>query len=295
MTVLEIPNPTARRSFDGILIAVGFLVVLAILLMAVPILALVLSSLGYGLLSDGSHPTLDNFRQILGDPNLYSVLWNTLVVGAGTIVVMLAFTIPFAWLYTRTDFPRKDLLMALLTVKIAVPGFLIAMGYIFLFSPENGIGNQFMQRLTGVEAMFNVYSIPWIIFLQGAALTSPAFFMIVPTMRAIDGALEEAAWASGIRKFTTVLRIVVPLSAPAILATCIYFFIIAVEMFDYAGMLGLPSRIYVLSTWIYHLIYLTDGLPEYGPPPLLASLGQLPRWSWPAAICGPHEGRNVTP
>ena len=128
---------------------------------------------------------------LLHDPLLVPVLRNTIIVGVGTIAAMLAFTVPCAWLYTRSDLPRKDLLIALLTVKIAVPGFLVAMGYIFLFNPSNGIGNQLIERAFGVHAFFNVYSLGWIALLQGAALTPPAFFMLVPTMRAIDTTLED--------------------------------------------------------------------------------------------------------
>jgi iron(III) transport system permease protein len=265
-------EPRAARFPDAILVATGLLVVVAVFLMVVPIAVLFLTGFGLNGLSGTDTYSLSNFSLILKDPLLIPVLHNTLVTGIGTIVAMLAFTIPCAWLYTRTDLPRKDLLIALLTVKIAVPGFLVAMGYIFLFNPSNGIGNQIIERVLGIHSLFNVYTLGWIALLQGAALTPPAFFMLVPTMRAIDTALEEAAWVSGIRKFTTVIRIILPLTAPALLATCIYFFIIAIEMFDYAGMLGLPSRTFVLSTWLYQMVYMTDGPPQYGPA---AALGLL--------------------
>ena len=260
-----------QKAPDTILGATALLVVIAIFLMALPIVILLVTAFGLASLSTVGY-SVKNFSLILNDPLLIPVLYNTLIVGIGTVAVMLALTIPCAWLYTRTDLPRKDLLIALLTVKIAVPGFLVAMGYVFLFNPSNGIGNQLIEQVFGIRSLFNVYTLGWIAVLQGAALTPPAFFMLVPTMRAIDAALEEAAWSSGVKKLTTVLRIVLPLSAPALFATCIYFFIIAIEMFDYAGMLGLPSRTLVLSTWLYQMIYMTDSLPEYGPA---AALGLL--------------------
>ena len=260
-----------QKTPDTILGATALLVVIAIFLMALPIVILLVTAFGLASLSTVGY-SVKNFSLILNDPLLIPVLYNTLIVGIGTVAVMLALTIPCAWLYTRTDLPRKDLLIALLTVKIAVPGFLVAMGYVFLFNPSNGIGNQLIEQVFGIRSLFNVYTLGWIAVLQGAALTPPAFFMLVPTMRAIDAALEEAAWSSGVKKLTTVLRIVLPLSAPALFATCIYFFIIAIEMFDYAGMLGLPSRTLVLSTWLYQMIYMTDSLPEYGPA---AALGLL--------------------
>jgi iron(III) transport system permease protein len=266
--------PGLRRGakVDLILLGVGALIFVAICLLAIPIIVLLLSSFTKGLLLSDGALSLANFDQVLEHRLFYPTLRNTLVTGVGTVAVMLLFAVPCAWLYTRTDLPRKDLLVALLTVKIAIPSFLIAMGYVFLFNPSNGIGNQIARDVFGIAAPFNVYTLGWIIWLQGAALASPAFFMIVPTFRAIDAALEEAAWVSGVRKSTTAARIVVPLAAPAVLATSMYYFIIAIEMFDYAGILGLPSRTFVMSTWIYHLVYFSDSVPQYGPA---AALGVL--------------------
>jgi len=96
--------------------------------------------------------------------------------------------------------------------------------------------------------------------------------MIVPCLQAIDVTLEEAAAASGVRRRVTALRIVLPLAAPAILAACAYYFIIAIEMFDYASMLGMPARIFVASTWLYQMINAGTGLPRYGEA---AALGLL--------------------
>jgi iron(III) transport system permease protein len=96
--------------------------------------------------------------------------------------------------------------------------------------------------------------------------------MIVPCLQAIDVTLEEAAAVSGVRRRVTALRIVLPLAAPAILAASAYYFIIAIEMFDYASMLGMPARIFVASTWLYQLINAGTGLPHYGEA---AALGLL--------------------
>jgi iron(III) transport system permease protein len=258
---------------DPILLAVAIVSVIAVALMMGQIAILVISSFRQGLLSDAGQATLANFNYILSHQLFGPTVRNTLFLGVGTIVVMLGFAVPFAWLYSRTDLPRKDLLLALLTVKIAIPSFLVAMGYIFLFNPSNGLGNQLFQDLFGLKtAPFNVYGLDWMIWLQGAALASPAFFMIVPTFQAIDAGLEEAAWVSGVRQRTVLFRIIAPLAAPALIATATYYFIIAIESFDYPSMLGLPVRKFVVATWLYHLVHEGSGEPRYGEA---AALGML--------------------
>ena len=246
---------------DLLLIAILVLVAAAVILLAVPVVTLLTSSFGGG----ETGPTLVHFRAVLGHPLFIPVLTNTLLLGCGTVVVMLLCTVPLAWLFTRTDLARKDLLLALITVNIAIPSFLVAMGYIFLFNPSNGLANQVARQLLGLSwSPFNIYSIGWMVVLQGFALSAPAFFMIVPTFAGIDAALEEAASVSGVNRRVAALRIVFPLAAPALLAAAAYYFIIAIETFDYASMLGLPVRTLVASTWLYQLINPGSGLPQYG-------------------------------
>ena len=257
---------------DPIALAIRVLVAVAMFLLAVPIFALLSSSLS-DVQANGGGLTLANFQAVLAHPLFAPVAWNTLMLGAGTVAVMLLFAVPFAWLFTRSDLPRKDLLLALITVNVAIPSFLVAIGYIFTFNPSNGLANQVARDVFGLTTSpFNIYSLGWMIVLQGAALAAPAFFMIVPSLQAIDVTLEEAAAASGVRRRVTALRIVLPLAAPAILAACAYYFIIAIEMFDYASMLGMPARIFVASTWLYQMINAGTGLPRYGEA---AALGLL--------------------
>jgi len=268
-------NGGRRTLSDPVLLGVGLFVILGLVLTLVMVVILILVSLNKGLLLESWVPTFAHFRKVVQDAKFWIVVKNTSVSGLGTVAVMLAWAIPFAWLYTRTDLPGKKILVAFLTIRVAVPSFLVALGYILLLNPSNGIANILVSRMFDLDGpLFNVYSLPWIIFLQGTALVTPCFFMILPTFQAIDAALEEAAFASGVSKQMTLMRIMLPLAGPVILSAVIYFFIIAVEMFDYAGMIGLPRRIIVFSTWIYQLVVNpTMDVPHYGEAAALGIFG----------------------
>lgn len=197
---------------------------------------------------------------------------NTAISGVGTVIVMIFFTVPLAWIYTRTSLPGKNIMIALITINVAIPSFLVALGYIFIFNPSNGVFNVMWRSLFGsAESPVNIYSVGWIALLQGIAVSAPAFFMMAPSFQGIDTSLEEAAAANGVRRWKTTLHIVLPLAAPAILAVSAYYFIIAIEKFDYAGMLGYPARIYVAASLLYSFIHHADT-PRYGEA---ASLGLI--------------------
>lgn len=253
---------------DPILRVVQVFVILAMGLLAIPISALI-----YTALAGESGFTLGNLFRVTRFPQFWPAMGNTLISGVGTVCTMMLLAVPLTWLYTRTDLPRKSLLIALVTINVAIPSFLVALGYIFIFNPSNGVFNVAWRSLAGTtEAPVNIYSLGWIFFLQGIALSSPAFFMMVPTFQGIDTALEEAASANGVRRWKATLFIVLPLAAPVILAVSAYYFIIAIEMFDYAGMLGLPVQVYVASGLLFTLINDARALPRY---PEAASLGLI--------------------
>ncbi|TDB81367.1 iron ABC transporter permease, partial [Actinomadura sp. KC216] len=211
----------------------------------------------------GGSLSLDNFRTVLGSAGLPATLLRTLALGLGTVAVMLAVAVPLAWLYTRTDLRGKSVILVLAAMKMAIPGFLVALGYIFMLNPSNGIINSWWSDLTG-GPLTNIYTLKWIIVLQGLDFAGPAFFMLVPTLRVIDVNVEEAAAVHGVPRWRAAVQLLLPVAAPAIAGVSIFFFIAAVEVFDYAGMLGMPARITVLSTLIYQYSQGATGSPEYG-------------------------------
>jgi iron(III) transport system permease protein len=204
-----------------------------------------------------------NYIELFSQDTLGSVTGRTIVLGFGTVFWMFLFSFPFAWLLARTDFRYRTGLFSLLTAKLAIPGFITAMSYVWLFNPTSGLVNQFfgMTKFSG-GALFDVYQLSWICFLQGIVLVPGGVFMMLPAFRNLDASLEEAAWVSGVSKSYTIWRIVLPLLGPSMVAVSIFYFVIGVEMFDFVAIIGMPGDVLVL--WIYDAIAETDGPPNLG-------------------------------
>jgi iron(III) transport system permease protein len=110
------------------------------------------------------------------------------------------------------------------------------------------------------------------IFVEGLRLVPTAFLMLVPLLRSMDPALEEAAAASGASPTATMRKITMVLLAPGILGVVIFQAMTALEVFEIAGVLGLPAGIYVFSTKIYTILNTTLDVPAYGEANALAIL-----------------------
>ena len=232
-------------------------------------LALVCVTVGGNILTSfvdqdpSGHYTFANYAELLTQKRLASVTGRTAVLGLGTVFWMFIFAFPFTWLLSRTDFRYRTGLFTLLTAKLAIPGFITAMSYVWLFNPTSGLANTLfgMTRFTG-GALFDVYQVSWICFLQGIVLVPGGVFMMLPAFRNLDASLEEAAWVSGVSKSFTVFRVVLPLLGPSMVAVCIFYFVLGVEMFDFVAIIGMPGDVLVL--WIYDAIAETDGPPNLG-------------------------------
>jgi iron(III) transport system permease protein len=208
--------------------------------------------------------TFTHYAEIFLDPFTYRVLGNTLLFSAITLVVALAVALPMAWLVERTDFPNKSLVFALLTVALLIPGFSVALGWLFLLSPRIGLINLALMGLFGLDdAPFNVSTLFGMGVVQGLALAPITFIMTAIVFRRMDASLEEAAAIGGANLWARMRRVTVPLAWPGILATSIYVFTIGFTAFDVPAVLGFNYRIFTFSTYVFFQVNPTEGVAEY--------------------------------
>ncbi|MGE5307369.1 MAG: ABC transporter permease [Alphaproteobacteria bacterium] len=230
------------------------------LLVGIPLVTVFFISLKTGLPGQPGALTLANFKAVLLAPGTRAILWNTLLFASGTMLVTLCIAIPLVWLLNKTDLPGKGFFYLLMTVSVLIPTFLRAIAWILLTSPRIGL-----PGLLGFEQFdFSLYNLPGMSFVQGISFVPASFFMLSAAYRAMDPALEEAAYTSGVGKLMTFLRIMVPLTLPAIAAAFIYYFITALSVFEAPAILGLPSGIFVLSSAIFEAVEARGGMPKYG-------------------------------
>ncbi|MFL5001932.1 MAG: ABC transporter permease, partial [Xanthobacteraceae bacterium] len=195
----------------------------------------------------------------------YRVLWNTFLFWLVTLVVAFALALPMAWLIERTDFPGKAIVLTLMTVALLIPGFAVALGWVFLLHPRIGLINQALIGLFGLTtAPFNITSILGMGIVEGLSLTPLAFIMTSVVLRAMDPALEEAAAMSGAPPRQAILRVTLPVVWPGLFAATIYVSAVSFAAFDVPAILGLTNRIYTFSTYVFRQLTPTEGPPEYG-------------------------------
>ena len=254
-----------RLKQQGTALFAGGLGLFLLVLIGVPVVMVILMSLRTGFPGEDVPLTLENFVEVYFDPGTYEILLNTLIFSVSTIAVALAFTVPLVWILMRTDIPFKKTIYVLLTIGILIPVFLRTIAWIILLSPRIGLLNKWLQQLFDLTSPpFNLYSITGMAFIQGVSFVPGAFFMLAAAYRAMDPSLEEAAYTSGAGKLRTFLKINIPITLPAIAAVMVYLFMTAIAVFEVPAIIGMPSRILVLSSLIYSATSPATGIPNYG-------------------------------
>ena len=236
-------------------------------LVAVPVLVLLASAFKpTGFLFDPGF-TMAHVPEVWLARETWALVGNSLVFALGSSVLALGVGGLLAWLTERTDVPGAGVMRAAMLLPMAIPPFVLAIGWIMLASPRTGALNALLMHVFGLSAPpLNIYSMPGMIFVEALALTPSAYLIMAPAFRMIDPGLEEAALMSGATRLQVLTRIVLPVMTPAIAGTAIYLLVISLVVFDVPGTIGIPAGVKLLATHVYDLLnHAPSGLPEYGP------------------------------
>ena len=263
------PGPAGRRRMagsgggGGLLAAV---ITLPAILIVGLLVVVVYLSFREGGLPDGALTT-GNYSALFHDSQVWEVTRNTIVYLAVTLATALFFGTTLAILVERTDFGWEKTINAAMVLRILIPGFFTAMGWIFLFHPRIGAINQWLMDLLGLSsAPIDIVSLGGMGFVEGLGLSAVVFIMASSSLRSMDGSLEEAARASGASAWTTLRRVTLPLMVPSLLGASLFTATIAASSLDIPLIMGLGDRVFVFSTYLYVATQPASGVADYGVP-----------------------------
>jgi spermidine/putrescine transport system permease protein len=185
--------------------------------------------LGYSVLTRGTFGgagqpwTVENYQRLI-DPLYFAILVRSFVMAAVATALCLLFAFPAALFIARA--PRhKNLYLQLVILPFWTSFLVRTYAWMFLLR-DTGLIN------TALQAAGIVRDPLPLLYNDGAVLLGLVYaflpFMALPiyaTLERMDPALVEAAADLGARPLITLLRVIVPLSRPGIVAGCVLVFI----------------------------------------------------------------------
>jgi multiple sugar transport system permease protein len=154
------------------------------------------------------HPTLENYRNILKTTNFPVYFKNSMIVSSTSAIVTSIITLFAGYSLARFKFAGKKLTLLIFLATQMVPVVAIIIPIFLLFSKLKLINN-----LLGLVIIYTVLNIPF------CTLMIKGFFEKIPY------SLEEAAMIDGCSRVEALIRIILPVMKPGIIATFVFAFI----------------------------------------------------------------------
>lgn len=203
-------------------------------------------------LSQLPHFSLDNYREILELPHTLQSIYNTLLVGILSALIIILIASIISWIVIRTRIRGRKFLDFLSFAPIAIPGTVMGLALLWLY----------------LVIPIPIYATLWILILAfvGKYITV-AVRSTHASMQQISKELEEVSTVSGASWFQTFRSVVLPLMAPGLVVAFIYSLSLTFKVLSIPILLGSVDT-KLMSVTIYNLY-------QDGQYPMLSAMGVI--------------------
>ncbi|MEV4801292.1 carbohydrate ABC transporter permease [Nonomuraea sp. NPDC049421] len=161
--------------------------------------------------------TLDTYVNVLTRQGFLTFLRNSAIIAVASVAVTLLISIPGAYAVARLRFFGRRQVHFLFLAVYLFPAIVLAIPLFVLFTMIGLRGS-----LVGLILVYIAQTVPVTVYMLRN------YFETVPQ------SVEEAAAIDGCTRLSTIWRVVLPLSKPALMATGLYAFMIAWNEFLFA-------------------------------------------------------------
>jgi iron(III) transport system permease protein len=237
---------------------VAALLAILAFLVVYPVLMLLLGALTDtnpvvdGLSRSLGHLSVANFLTVLANPNVGEALLNTLIACGGGTAIAVVIGLFFSWIVVRTNTPFKGFIAAASILPLFAPPLVAGVAWAILGSPKTGLINT-MFKWMGSDLRVDLYSMGGLVFVFGIYYAPYVYMFTASALRNMDPSLEEAAEISGASAFSTLFTVTFPLIMPAIVSGMLLSFIVMLGIYGIPAVLGAPTNLNVLTTYIFKL------------------------------------------
>jgi iron(III) transport system permease protein len=216
----------------------------------------------YAAFFHGGAFSMSAFQETFADPNLPSLLIDTIIVTGSSSVVAMIIATMFAWLNERTDASMGWASRLLPLVPLMLPPIALSTGWFFLGHERAGLLNVGIRALTGALGIeqwaetgpINIGTFGGLVFVYTLYLVPFAYLLVAAAFRNFDSSLEEASRVAGASAWRTFRNVSAPGILPALAAAVFLVGVTALSNFSIPVIIGTVSRVDVISVRIVRLV-----------------------------------------
>ena len=181
--------------------------------------------------------TFKNYREVFERYPMGRYFLNSFIIATGATLLNAAVSIPAAYATARLRFRGKRSFMYLLLIMQMFSPIIIIMA---LFRQMSVFG--LLNSYTGLILANTVFTLAFSIWMLST------YFLNIPVE------LEESAMIDGCNRFQAVVKVMLPLAAPGLVATMVYTFITAWNEFIFALTFTITPEMRPLTVGLYNFI-----------------------------------------
>jgi len=199
--------------------------------------------------------TLNNFKTFFSKKYYTNAIWHSLAIGVGVTLITVVLGTLLAYILTFYEIKGKKVLQVLIIFSMMSPSFIGAYSWVILLG-RSGLVTQFFANKMGVS-MPTIYGLGGIILVLVLKMYSNIYLYVSGAMKKIDTSLLEASRSLGCSPMRNIVKMIVPLVLPTILAAALMVFMTSIADFGTAMLIGEGYR--VLPVLIYRAFMGENG------------------------------------
>jgi multiple sugar transport system permease protein len=202
-------------------------------------------------------PTLTNYVRLFATTPFVKYVRNSTIIAIGTTIFSLVFGCLGAYALARLRFPGRGLIARGLVVTYLVPPSLL---FIPLFAVMSFLA--LIDTHQGLVLAYLSFSVPF------------ATWLMMGYFRSVPVELEEAALVDGCTRFGSLVRVILPMSLPALAVVAFFAFTQSWNEFLYANVFVNSVEVRTITTGL--TLFVVEDVFFWGPMMGASFLSALP-------------------
>ena len=202
-------------------------------------------------------PTLDGYRRLFATTPFVKYMRNSAIISVSTTLASLVFGCLGAYALARLRFPGRALIARGLIFTYLVPPALL---FIPLFTVMSTLA--LTDTRTGLTLAYLGFTVPF------------STWLLLGYFRSVPFELEEAALVDGCSRLSALLRVILPMSLPALAVVAFFSFTQAWNEFLYANVFVNSVEVRTITTGL--TLFIVEDVFFWGPMMGAACIATLP-------------------
>lgn len=185
------------------------------------------------------HPQWRNYISLWDTINFFQYFKNSLLICSVTMILSCCFAVMAGYALARYKFPGSETFGMGIIATQMIPGIMFLLPiYLMFLKIKEALGIPMVDTYWGIILVYTAFYTPMSIWIMRS------FFVAIPKD------LEESALIDGCTRVQAFFKIILPLSAPGMIATCVYVFLTAWDELMFAWVLTTTSKVQTIPVGI---------------------------------------------